>query len=53
MEPKKEGKKYRGSPWALTWADENYYLVAYDSEDGKVKHYRVDKMMKKTMIISR
>ena len=34
------------SPWALTWADENYYLVAYDSTAGKVKHYRVDKMMK-------
>jgi predicted DNA-binding transcriptional regulator YafY len=46
LEPKKEGKKYKVSPWALTWADENYYLVAYDSEAGKVKHYRVDKMMK-------
>lgn len=46
LEPRKEGKKYKVSPWALTWADENYYLVAYDSEAGKVKHYRVDKMMK-------
>ena len=34
------------SPWALTWDDENYYLVAYDEWDGKIKHYRVDKMMK-------
>ena len=34
------------SPWALAWADENYYLVAYDEWDGKIKHYRVDKMMK-------
>ena len=46
LEPRKEGKKYKVSPWALTWADENYYLVAYDSEAGKVKHYHVDKMMK-------
>jgi len=23
LEPKKEGKKYRVSPWALTWADES------------------------------
>ena len=32
------------SPWVLTWNDENYYLVAYDSEAGAIKHYRVDKM---------
>lgn len=50
LEPRKEGKKYKVSPWALTWADENYYLVAYDSEAGKVKHYRVDKMMKLSIL---
>lgn len=33
------------SPWALIWADENYYMVAYDERDQKIKHYRVDKMM--------
>ncbi len=27
------------------WDDENYYLVAYDATDGKIKHYRVDKML--------
>lgn len=32
------------SPWALIWREENYYLAAYDSEDGIMKHYRVDKM---------
>jgi predicted DNA-binding transcriptional regulator YafY len=26
------------------WDDEYYYLVAYDSEADKIKHYRVDKM---------
>lgn len=34
------------SPWGLTWMDENYYMIAYDEWDGKVKSYRVDKMMK-------
>ncbi len=32
------------SPWALVWRDENYYLVAFDAEEDKIKHYRVDKM---------
>lgn len=40
------GKTYRVSPWGLAWEDENYYLIAYDSEAEKIKHYRVDKMMK-------
>ena len=34
------------SPWALTWAEENYYLLAYDEWSGQIKNYRVDKMMK-------
>ena len=40
------GEPFTVSPWALTWDDENYYMVAYDEIDGKIKHYRVDKMMK-------
>ena len=39
-----EGKEYQVSPFALTWAEENYYLVAYDGESGELRHYRVDKM---------
>ncbi len=39
------GKKYVISPWALTWDDENYYLIAYDGEAEIIKHYRVDKMV--------
>lgn len=46
LEPKKNGKPYVISPWALTWNEENYYMIGYDSEAGKVKHYRVDKMLK-------
>lgn len=44
--PKKDGAFYKVSPWFLAMEDENYYLVAYDSEAGKIKHYRVDKMLK-------
>lgn len=40
-----DGKKYLISPWALTWDDENYYMIGYDSESGIIKHYRVDKML--------
>lgn len=41
---KKDGARYVISPWALTWDNENYYLVAYDDRAEKIKHYRVDKM---------
>lgn len=48
MVPKKgpdgEIKTYEVSPWALTWDDENYYLIAFDHADEKIKHYRVDKI---------
>ncbi len=40
-----EGKRYSVSPFALTWDDENYYMIAYDSEAQIVKHFRVDKML--------
>ncbi|MEG0157673.1 MAG: WYL domain-containing transcriptional regulator, partial [Anaerovoracaceae bacterium] len=42
--PKKAGDYYVVSPWALTWNDENYYLIAYSEEAQKIKHYRVDKI---------
>lgn len=42
--PKHDGKTYKVSPWALTWDDENYYLIGYDEEETKIKHFRVDKI---------
>ena len=45
MELRHNGGWYHVSPWALSWDDEKYYLVAYDSNDDKIKHYRVDKML--------
>ena len=40
------GARYQVSPWALTWDDENYYMIAYDDLAEKIKFYRVDKMLK-------
>ena len=37
-------KQYQVSPYALCWSEENYYMIAYDSEAEQIKHYRVDKM---------
>ncbi len=41
---RRNGKIYMVSPWALTWDDENYYMIAFDDESSIIKHYRVDKM---------
>ncbi len=38
------------SPWALTWDDEYYYLVAFDDYSKTCKHYRVDKMIKPQIV---
>ena len=46
MELRHDGAFYQISPWQLMWDDENYYLVGYDANAGKIKHYRVDKMLK-------
>ncbi len=42
---RREGALYQVSPWALTWDDENYYLIAYDATAGEIRHYRVDRML--------
>lgn len=40
-----DGQTYLVSPWELVLDNENYYLVAFDDLDKKIKHYRVDKML--------
>lgn len=45
MELRHNGELYEVSPWSLSWDDENYYLIAYDSAKGIIKHFRVDKML--------
>lgn len=47
--PRKNGARYRVSPFALVWDDEFYYLIAYDAADERIKHYRVDKMNRITI----
>ncbi|MBR1560579.1 MAG: WYL domain-containing protein [Clostridia bacterium] len=39
-----DGALYTVSPWALILDNENYYLVGF--EGGRIKHYRVDKMLR-------
>lgn len=43
---RKNGDEYLLSPFALRWDDEYYYLIAYDSDAQKIKHFRVDKMLR-------
>ena len=38
----RKGELYTASPWTMIYADDNYYLLAY--EKGTFKHFRVDKM---------
>ena len=45
MRLKKNGGVYRVSPWALTWDNENYYLIGCDTDVKAIKHFRVDKML--------
>ena len=53
MELRKDGGWYQVSPWGLMWDDENYYLIGYDGEEKKIKHYRVDKMKGITVVDQR
>lgn len=46
MELRRDGQFYVISPWALSWDDENYYMIGFDGEADRIKHFRVDKMLK-------
>lgn len=41
---RKNGGLYTESPLALSWDDENYYMIVYKKKYGSFAHYRVDKM---------
>lgn len=41
---RRNGEVYCVSPYALTWADENYYLIAYHDRYKDISHFRVDRM---------
>lgn len=38
------GEKYTASPYALSWDDENYYMIAFYEKHNNLSHFRVDKM---------
>lgn len=38
------GERYTASPYALSWDDENYYMIAFYERYGNLSHFRVDKM---------
>ena len=40
------GELYTETPMALTWDDENYYMITYNADYDRFTHYRVDKMEK-------
>ncbi len=46
LKRRRGGERYKVSPFALCWDDENYYLIAYDEKNEQIRHYRVDKMEK-------
>jgi predicted DNA-binding transcriptional regulator YafY len=41
---RRDGEKYTAYPYALTWDNENYYMVAYYEKYGGFSNFRVDKM---------
>lgn len=41
---RRNGEWYELSPFALSWDDENYYMVGFDSKNRDIRHFRVDKM---------
>ena len=41
---RKAGSSYIVSPVALSWNDENYYLIAHSDERAGLTHFRVDRM---------
>ena len=42
---RRNGGYYNVSPYSLVWDNQFYYLVAFDNDDRKIKHFRVDKIM--------
>jgi len=40
-----EGSIYSVSPYALTWAEDNYYMIAFHDRYDDISHFRVDRMM--------
>ncbi len=48
-EYRRGGALYEVSPYALTYSEEKYYLIAYDFEKSDIRHFRVDRMEQITL----
>lgn len=44
LHPRRDGMFYEISPYLLTWAEDNYYLIGNHPMHEGLAHYRVDKM---------
>ena len=44
LRPKRGGEAYVVSPYLLTYAEDNYYLIADHPAHGGLAHFRIDKM---------
>lgn len=54
FKPRHAGEVYRVSPYALAWAEENYYLMGYYEKYDKMVQFRVDRIKQvKILPISR
>ncbi len=49
---RQDGRAYQVSPHALLRSEENYYLIAYHSPTGTLRHYRVDRMQQVSLLKS-
>lgn len=45
FEFRKGGEKYIANPYALTWIEDNYYLIGCYDECSEISNLRVDRMM--------
>ena len=43
---RRKGEWYEISPLVMVYSDDNYYVIACDHKDGKVKNFRIDRMSK-------
>lgn len=45
MKLRRDGEIYNASPYALSWSNENYYLIAYYDRYDSISNFRVDRMI--------
>lgn len=46
LQLRRNGERYLVSPFALTWVDDHYYLLAHHDRYPGISHFRVDRMIR-------